>query len=742
MSRGLSLGGNNVRKYFAGIRAKLIIVFILIGPLPVLVSGLFTVWQSEQGLITVEQNRLLTTGADIRAGIEEWVDSQVELLAELAALPSAIELDRGLFLPILELDETRRAAFDHIYLVLPSGSAQLGVDFSRGDTRLIQGAQARAFQVQDEQWFQDALAGGIGISTPILKLPYRSIVEKFVIHIGTPIRSGSEIVGVMSGTVWLDPVFDRVDQLLLGQSSEVYLIDEAGLPLMEVPSVAATDGPLATVAAQAIGRGESGVDVYDNASGVRVMGSYTHFPLFNWGLVLEIEEDRALASANDLGAYLRNALIWFGIATVAIVIFVGVIASGTITRPVYAFAAATRRVAEGDLTVPDLPVERTDELGAIARDFTQMVHDLRQAMGDVMQTNVRLNESRKELEASADQSYTAADEITMTITQVADGTNAQTASIHQTADSVETWRRSVAQIASGAQEQARRVEQTNELVEGMARGLHDVAHAAKQVAASAERDVKAAHVGGDAVRATVDGMEQIRTSVSEAAERVQQLGEHSQKIGEIVRIIEEIAEHTNLLALNAAIEAARAGEHGRGFAVVAQEVRNLAENSAQSTQQITALIASMHEGMKTAIAATAAGLEQVKKGSRLTVSAGEALQQIIAGIDESNQMAHDIAVTAAEISEESGKVVENVNEVAGITREHTGLTEQMSSAADQVVQAVADISTVSEQTAAGAQEVAASAEQGAAAAREVREAADKLGQYAAALDELIGRFKL
>lgn len=731
-----------LRKLFTGIRAKLIILFILIGPLPVLVSGLFTVWQSEQGLIAVEQDRLHNIGMDNKAYIERWFGAHQSVLQQLANLPSAPQLDRTLFLPILELEESTRQYFGTLFTLAPDGEATFGVDFSRGDPRLLAAMDMPDYHAAAKPWFERALAGELVVSRPYLRLPFRGTVEKYMTDIGVPIVDEGRVVGVLAATVWLDPLFERIEQVALDQGADVFFIDADGVPITGVEAHGRGSARLTTAGVEAVLRGEDGVAMYDNVGGAPVMGAYAPLSAFDWGLVIEVDEERALRAAAGLGAHLRNALIYFGLGTVAVVIVVGVVASGTITRPVFAFARATRRVAAGDLTVPDLPVTRRDELGDIARDFTQMVNDLRQAIGDVREMTVKLNESGHQLGEFAEQSYRASDEITTTISQVASGTSSQTEAIHETAESVESWQQSVRRIAEGAQAQTERVLQTNTLIEGMAQTLKEVALAARQVASSAERDVAAAHAGGDAVRVTVDGMEQIRTSVTDAADRVRELEEHSQKIGEIVRIIEEIAEHTNLLALNAAIEAARAGEHGRGFAVVAQEVRTLAENSARSTQQITALIDSMLAGMDTAIAATTSGLEQVEEGSRLAVSAGEALDQIIQGIDESHEMAREIAHIAGNISDESVQVVENVNEVAGITREHTQLTEEMSAAAGQVVRAVTEISTVSEQTAASAQQVAASAAEGSGAAQRVREASVQLEQFAAALDTLIGRFKL
>ena len=347
--------------------------------------------------------------------------------------------------------------------------------------------------------------------------------------------------------------------MTLGQIADAYIIDSAGRPLTPAQSISDPSAPLATRAAQAIQLGESGVEVYENPAGVSVMGSYTFLPTLGWGLVLEVEESRAVASALQLGSHLRSSLFYFIVGTIAIVVLAGTLAAGFITRLVLTFAAPTRQIAQGNLALPRLPVERSDELGDMARDFTQMVRTLRDTVSDVMKTSSELSDSSRHLEAAADQSFQATSQITTAMAQVAEGTQNQLTSMQQTADSVELWRESVTRIAAGAQEQTLQVQQTNQMVEKMAHELNGVAASAQQVAASAERAVTDAKAGGEAVRATVEAMEHIRTSVIQAAERAQELGQHSLRIGEIVSIIKEIADHTNLLALNAAIEAARPG---------------------------------------------------------------------------------------------------------------------------------------------------------------------------------------
>lgn len=723
----------------SGIRAKLIAMFFLIGLVPVLASGWFTVWQSEQGLIQVEASRLARLGEENRAQMDRWLEQRLAELKELAALPEAAAFNRAVvYLHLLDLTSAT-PGYESIHLLSPSGESFLGVEVQPG-TGTARGAAPANFG--DEPWFQRAMAGEDAFSQPLRQESALTAEERHLIRIASPVYGEGTVAGVIVGSVWLDALFEHVEQIVLGADAEAYLVDSGGLPLTPARSIGDGSAPLATEAAEAIRRGESGVGLYDDPAGTPVMGSYTFLPTLGWGLILEVEKGQAIASALQLGSHLRSALLYFIVGTVVIVVLAGLGAAGFITRLVLAFASPTRLIAQGNLAVPELPVHRNDELGDMARDFTEMVNHLRQTVSNVMKTSSELTGSSRDLEHSADQSYRVTSQITEAMTQVAEGAQRQLVSIQQTADTFESWRASVEKIAAGANEQAEQVEQTNQMVQQMAEELKGVAASARQVAASAEKAVADAKEGGEAVRATVEAMERIRASVSEAAERAHELGEQSQRIGEIVGIIEDIADQTNLLALNAAIEAARAGEHGRGFAVVAQEVRKLAENSANSTQQIVALIQSMQAGVASATEANAAGLSQVEKGSKLAASAGQALEKIIRAVNESHGMAHEIALAVGAISEAGANVVERVERVAAITQENTAATEQMSAASDQAGLAIENISTIAEETAAAAQEVAASAEEGSAFVENVRESATKLATLANLLDELIKRFRL
>jgi methyl-accepting chemotaxis protein len=190
--------------------------------------------------------------------------------------------------------------------------------------------------------------------------------------------------------------------------------------------------------------------------------------------------------------------------------------------------------------------------------------------------------------------------------------------------------------------------------------------------------------GGEIVEETTQGMVRISQSVKDSASTIETLGKNSEQIGEIIKVISDIAEQTNLLALNAAIEAARAGEQGRGFAVVADEVRSLAEKTTTATKEIGDMIKKIQEETSSAVRSMQTGTKDVDNGVMLANQAGQSLKQIVEAIQNVTDMIMQIATAAEEQSATGGEVVSNIESVAGITQTTANNAEESSAYSQQL----------------------------------------------------------
>ncbi len=235
------------------------------------------------------------------------------------------------------------------------------------------------------------------------------------------------------------------------------------------------------------------------------------------------------------------------------------------------------------------------------------------------------------------------------------------------AGSADATRTTSLQLAESAEHQAQEIAGVSAAINEMAITIDQVSSNSAESAAVAERSVSIAKNGSQVVRNTIEGMDTIREQIQDTSKRIKRLGESSQEIGDIVSLINEIAEQTNILALNAAIQAAMAGEAGRGFAVVADEVQRLAERSATATKQIAGLVKTIQTDTNEAVSSMEQTTAEVVKGAELAHSAGIALEEIENVSTNLAELIQDISEAARHQATTSAHISNTMNVIQEIT---------------------------------------------------------------------------
>jgi len=249
--------------------------------------------------------------------------------------------------------------------------------------------------------------------------------------------------------------------------------------------------------------------------------------------------------------------------------------------------------------------------------------------------------------------------------------------------------------ASGAQ--SKQIAAATETAGHVASATEEVSGNAERAADVARHSVDVAHKGGEAVRRTIDGMNAIRETIQDTSKRIKRLGESSQEIGNIVELINDIAEQTNILALNASIQASMAGEAGRGFAVVADEVQRLAERAATATKQIEVLVRTIQTDTNEAVVSMERSTTDVVGGALLAENAGAALEEI-------EQVSHQIASLVHNISASSRQqsgAVQNIARNMQVLKEISAQTADSTSATSVAIAKLAELSAGLRKSAAG-----------------------------------------
>jgi twitching motility protein PilJ len=310
-------------------------------------------------------------------------------------------------------------------------------------------------------------------------------------------------------------------------------------------------------------------------------------------------------------------------------------------------------LADGDLTVTATVTE--DVTGAIADSINYAIEALRSLVTTINETSVQVSSSAQESRATA---------------------------MH---------------LAEASEHQAEQISSATDSIKDMTRAIDQMSAEATESAEIAQRSVDIAANGADTVRRTIHGMDNIREQIQETAKRIKRLGESSQEIGDIVELIDDIADQTNILALNAAMQAAMAGESGRGFAVVADEVQRLAERSSNATKQIEALVKTIQADTNEAVKSMELTTSNVVSGAKLAEAAGEALKEI-------ENVSESISARIGEVSkaaQEQSAGAERIDQTMSVIKEITTQTSDGTGQTAASIGTLADLADDLQRSVAG-----------------------------------------
>ncbi|MFJ4456719.1 methyl-accepting chemotaxis protein [Pseudomonas sp. NPDC089392] len=313
----------------------------------------------------------------------------------------------------------------------------------------------------------------------------------------------------------------------------------------------------------------------------------------------------------------------------------------SVLQPLSKTISVARAIAQGNLRSP-IQIERDDEAGQLLQALADMQGNLKQMIDTIRHESEQLQSTAQNLSGASQN------------------------------------------IVHSSREESDHATNMAAAMEQMIQNIAQIADHARNAQAISSQSEQLASDGGQVILDVVSGMSRIAEAVNESSSTITALGQSSEEIHSIIKVISGIAEQTNLLALNAAIEAARAGEAGRGFAVVADEVRSLAARTARSTQEITGMIDRIRSSTAQAVSSMQTGVTRVNDGVNLARQAGESISEIRGGAQRAANVVEEISHTIGEQSKASSEVAQRVERIARMSQQNSQTVNELAAAAQHL----------------------------------------------------------
>lgn len=520
------------------------------------------------------------------------------------------------------------------------------------------------FDPRTRPWYTQAKAAGKSV---ISTAPYMSDSGHLVYTVTRSVYDkNGKFVGVLGIDVNFKDITNFLDTVKVGETGHMIMTDATGLIVYDPDDA---ERMFKTVAAI----GNAGLtELYNKGNGVGkiIFEDIPHVVVAgttpqDWHILMLIEQDELLISA----AAIVTRMMFDGLGLVLVLAIAGVLLARSIATPIMRMVEAAEGVADGNLHAVPRTARFSGELGNLHNSMLRMV--------DQLVALISTSESKThEAEAAVAQAH---ESLMMAEEAKLKGEHARREGVEETAKRLEgvvgnlgnasrelDGRSSL--ISASVSTQRDRTAETATAMGQMNVTVSDVARSAAEASEIAEQAKKESQAGRHTVDDVVSSISEVEKFTRDMSESMGNLVRQAEGIGQVMNIITDVADQTNLLALNAAIEAARAGEAGRGFAVVADEVRKLAEKTMTATQTVGKAIAEIQQGAETNNKLIGRSVEQVQHSTRLAVQAGEALERIERMVVGTADQVRAIAAASEQQSTTSEQVTyhtQDVNQLAG-----------------------------------------------------------------------------